>query len=384
MINCGKHVAKDINLEDWLASADERCFPKYSTARGERPYPERYREIKRTLKPIYDSIEKNALAVSASDWINSIIDSAEHQELNSAENPVAELVSADPLVYLNDHGIDHVEKVINWVSILLSLFSDGFLTPYEGFLLLVAILVHDTGNVFGRDDHEKRIKQILDQFCVTFIPDNFERTAIEDIAIVHGGKIYGKKDTINILEHEDLLHNAKIRKRLLSALLRFGDELADDSSRADGFALSNGVIPESSKIFHYYSKALHSVTIQLNPVNKQFELHLAYEFDSDVAQMQFMKYGSSKYLLDEIYDRTKKMECERRYCMRFLRPYLHIDSIKVVIVIRNRKSPPIKDRIDYTLEENGYPTVDQLLTMNQSLRTGAEQIRHMRDMWETL
>ncbi len=83
----------------------------------------------------------------------------------------------------------------------------------------------------------------------------------------------------------------------------------------------------------------------------------AVEFDSDIASQTFNKRGRQTYLLDEIYDRTLKMERERRYCMRYLRPCFSLDRIKIEIVIQNAdpKKAHLHYTIPYTLEENGYP-----------------------------
>jgi hypothetical protein len=60
-----------------------------------------------------------------------------------------------------------------------------------------------------------------------------------------------------------------------------------------------------------------------------------------------------RYLVDEIYARTIKMERERRYCIRYLRPYCSLERIVVEIVIT--KDVFDEERISYTLEEKGYP-----------------------------
>src|SRR5438874_2173405 len=57
--------------------------------------------------------------------------------------------------YLTDHGDEHVRTVIERASHLARADACA-LTPYESYVLLVAIHLHDVGNIFGRAGHEMR------------------------------------------------------------------------------------------------------------------------------------------------------------------------------------------------------------------------------------
>jgi hypothetical protein len=333
-------------LEQILSEQDNTVFPPYTEERSDKSYPDRYKEVKLALEKIHNSVEKLAMAAELENYIN---------EINSSpENTIKEGIES-ALIYLNNHGKGHVQRVIEKVTEMLRFFSFGELTPYETFFLLCAIQVHDTGNSFGRKKHENAIGSILDKECSKIIQDKFERTLIERIAMVHCGEIFGEQDTISYLSVVAPMNNMKIRERLLAALLRFGDELSDDCTRVDRYALENDKIPKYSKIFHYYSQSLHTVFINENKNNYELQLELKYDFSLDVAKKKFLRHGKEKYLLDEIYDRTIKMEQERRYCMRYLRPYFYLSCIKVDIKITNEKYAMDARDINYILEEEGYP-----------------------------
>ncbi len=348
------------NLEEWLKEQEPTAFPPFSTERGEKPYPQRYEDLKLALAPIHNNVEKGAMAASISTFIRKVQEElARLSESNDklSQQQLDTIFESDPIVYLNNHGLGHVDKVIEKVSEILRFFKYDNLSPYEVFILLCAIQLHDVGNIFGREEHEKRIKEILDTECISFIPDSFERKVIERIALVHGGKVFGDKDTISKLEPVTILYDYSLRERLLATLLRFGDELADDSSRADRKGIIQGIIPEESQIYHYYSQALHTVSISENSDSKILQLNLAYDFESNIACKQFKKINVYKYLLDEIYDRTLKIEQERLYCMRFLRPYFSLESIKIEIIIQYSTNSLKRHKIQYTLEESGYPPI---------------------------
>jgi hypothetical protein len=56
------------NLEDWLKSHDSSQFPSYRQDKGEKAYPERYKEIKDILYSIHEKVENGALLASAVEW----------------------------------------------------------------------------------------------------------------------------------------------------------------------------------------------------------------------------------------------------------------------------------------------------------------------------
>jgi hypothetical protein len=380
----GIHLEANEQLEDWLKKHSDECFPNFSSNKREKSYPERYIEFKNAILPIHNQVEKGAMMKGAIEWMEetkAIIENI--KDPDESRRLLNRLIESDPIVYLNNHGPGHVNKVIEKVSEILHFFDRGYLTPYEGFFLLCAIQAHDVGNVFGRKDHEKYCKDILEEKGKPYIPDSFERKVIEKLVLVHGGAFNGEQDTISCLSEKKLLYEKYFRERLLAALLRFGDELADDASRSDRDGIERGTILEGSLIYHHYSQALHTVKIKRND-NEKLQVFLSYEFDSDVASKKFKKNGKDKYLLDEVYDRTLKMERERRYCMRFLRPCISLDAIRVEIVIQCSKNAYKCDKINYTLEESGYPSYPKsgsIKDLVSAIRSGEEEIEHLKREW---
>ena len=186
-------------LEDSLGKHDNNHFPTFSPERGERPYIERYNELKKALRPIHHAVEKGAMANSAIEYVKKIKENIIKDDNEDQNRLMAWLIDSDPVVYLNSHGMGHVEKVIEKTSEILHFFEHGHLTPYEVFILLCAIQIHDVGNLFGRDGHEISCGKILDKYGKPFIPDGFERKPIEKLALVHGGVYNYNKDKLNYL-----------------------------------------------------------------------------------------------------------------------------------------------------------------------------------------
>lgn len=142
-----------------------------------------------------------------------------------------------------------------------------------------------------------------------------------------------------------------VREQFLAALLRFADELADDRLRASGFLLKLALLKPGSEVYHRYAQALHSVVVDA----QSGAVDLRFDMTVEDACRQFGKGDVAVYLLDEIFDRTLKMDRERKYCMRFLRPLIDSARIDVEITVYGPSYQKKLAQIPYRLEESGYP-----------------------------
>ena len=141
--------------------------------------------------------------------------------------------------FLNDHGPDHIDTVINRASYLVNT-ENCDLEAYEVFILLCSIQIHDVGNIFGRYKHEINAKEIMKQAQEIFGRDTIESIRIKKIAESHGGKTSrGNKDKISKLQETENTLECVIRPRLIASILRFADELADDKKRASKMGISD-------------------------------------------------------------------------------------------------------------------------------------------------
>jgi hypothetical protein len=253
-------------------------------------------------------------------------------------------------IFLNEHGPAHVATVIKRASELIS-SGTGTLSAYEVYILLAAIQLHDIGNILGRTNHESRLPALKGRLEGLLGDDSAEKRLLNGIVSAHGGKNNGDKDTIRHLVDAPA-HSQIVKTRFLAGILRFADELADDSQRVSIFAIQNDVIPEPSRIFHKYSASLDSVIV--DAIGKAIDLH--FILTRAGVQEEFSKDNSKIHLIDEILIRTVKMHQERHYCMRFLRPNIQIDSINVKInVFESNWSTDTLCPIGYRLEDKGYP-----------------------------
>jgi hypothetical protein len=245
--------------------------------------------------------------------------------------------SKSPGIY-TDHGPEHFDEVVRYAGLLLANSQTGALEglePYELYLLLCAIRLHDAGNIDGREEHERNAASILYQYGGNIIHDSPEFELISSIAQAHGGyTIDGNKDTISTLPPDNTpFGGITCRPRYVAALVRFADEICEHRNRAAGHFIRNGTLPDENKLFHYYAGSITGAVPDRKA--KSFRLHIGINTD-----FLHEKYptppdaegvSTEKYLIDEIKERLGKLDRERSYCNQFLSPDLQTNQVEVQI-----------------------------------------------------
>ncbi|MGF7079057.1 HD domain-containing protein [Mucilaginibacter sp. UYCu711] len=265
--------------------------------------------------------------------------------------------------YYNDHGVDHIKMVIDRVSKIITCLNPSLtsepekfhISPYEIFILLMAIQLHDSGHLIGsRVDHAKKGKELLAKFDPGNILNTSEKLIIGNIAKAHGGQ----EDPIGKLQPIDMLSHQKIRPQFLAALLRLGDELAEDLTRASKFLIDIDQLEKTSKIFHLYSASLDSISFNEREI--QLSFYVMDKFLIDKYPKKTKSGIVQEYLITEIYKRTQKTFLEALYCGRFLPEECRFNKVRVKInLVKSSDHDEITDPIGYDLKENGYPTLEK-------------------------
>lgn len=272
--------------------------------------------------------------------------------------------------FYTDHGARHFDEVVRYAGFLI---EDTFnqqnsaISPYELYLLLCAIRVHDAGNVDGREDHEKRASAILVKYGGQISLDTTELSLIADIAQAHGGKTFDDdKDTIGkTLPEQTIAGGADVRPQLVAALVRFADEICEHSVRASTHHVTEGTLPEENKLFHFYAKSI--VGAKPDRKNKAFKLQVRFDInllkDTYLTPKDADGKQTNKYLIDDVWDRIDKLNHERVYCNRFLLPSMQTDRLEISMVFT--KSTAVGGtqvtttcyQRDVPIRDEGYPSV---------------------------
>ena len=370
------------SLEAWLAKQSDSEFRSYDATKGELSYPKRYEEVKRVLLPVHEKATIGALLAAYQNLMTELnlelksLDS-NASDYNAQKDEIERKLNPNNFTYLTHHGSSHVDSVISRLYTLLTQTNAGTLSAFEVFVLLCAAQVHDVGNIFGRNEHVRRISDAVDDVLKPVITDRVLRNIIYKIASVHGGMIDGNEDTIFSLPSDNKHLEQWIRHKLLASLLRFADETSDDSSRADALMMGYGKLAPTteSAIHHAYSASLGSAS-----VDKGEDGHTAYVrlehtlFEPDLT-IEYAKGKGRIALIDEIFERTKKMERERLYCSKYFGAILPLTGVKLFIHICSEKNLTKSETLSYTLSESGYPTHSVKIVGEPS--TNIDIIKHL-------
>lgn len=273
------------------------------------------------------------------------------------------------------HDLGHVNDVIEMAGCMLR--NDDYpITGYEAYMLLIAILLHDSGNSEGRKGHEQKTLRILIDMNDIAGIDSVEKKLIAKIARAHGG-IFNigtqkTKDTIGelIIEKESVFSSGqiKVRSRALAGILRLADELSEKKSRANKAAVNDGYNIELKSLKPDVVHNIFCDIIRIDVLTEYHEIQLKFDIDKSLLQRTFSIEESDEnndlvvkniYLVDYIIKRLIKCNLERLYCNRYMYGILRFDMISVSIDI-HEDLEDLEDpgKWNFKIEDKGYPQAD--------------------------
>lgn len=229
---------------------------------------------------------------------------------------------------LTDHGVTHIADVIDNASLLLGFpnhFGDddysiqanhGF-SPHEMLVLLAGLLLHDVGNIYGRDRHNQKIGEVWSKLISWKLwPDN-EKRLIIDVGRAHSSKgTDGSPDTIKALAvNSRYFEKCTVQLAPIAAVVRFADELAEGPQRTSRFLIENNLIEKDSELFHHYAQ-ITRVSID----RAGGRVALTYHINVDNTAYPGTPAELEKHLctlLKMVYTRAAKMNQERQFARHY-------------------------------------------------------------------
>lgn len=259
---------------------------------------------------------------------------------------------------ITDHGADHVNMVINRATMIL---GDKIqeLKGFEIFILLLAIHFHDVGNIYGREKHEERIMEVIEDLGEKLPLDRPSKVMIAQIAMSHSGKTEDNSlDTISNLVETEHLQGILIRPALLASILRFADEISDDHTRAARYLYAAKEIPPENQVYHDYSKCLQPAAVSGQTLVLKYDIpfNLAVQESTKVDVDQ--ECGWRKvFLYDEILERLVKCRCELEYCRKYSQGFITISCVQADICVFKPKVMLDIYKDSIRLRIAGYPSM---------------------------
>lgn len=229
---------------------------------------------------------------------------------------------------LTDHGQKHIEDVIDNGGILLGLPNEhvdnvgsdcnhGF-SPHEMYIFLCGLLLHDVGNIYGRDRHNQKIAAVWAKLASWQSWPERERQLVISVGRAHAGKkVSGvPEDTIKSLDvHPQYFNKYPVNLAPIAAVIRFADELAEGPQRTSRFLIENKLIAPGSELHHQYAQITN---VAIDRAKGRIALSFTISLDdssypTDPAQLEAHLCN----LLNMAYSRAAKMNYERQYARHY-------------------------------------------------------------------
>ena len=244
---------------------------------------------------------------------------------------------------LSDHGIRHISNVIDNVGQVLGITSKGLVyggapillvEPFERLLLLMGALLHDIGNIRGRNGHNLVMTEVWrNSGHLSFERwDPADRRTIAALCRAHTGKAAdGTDDTLKALTASpQYFLGDPVPLAKLAATLRFADELAEGSQRTSRFLLFQGLYGVENVDFHRYA---NSTQVTIDRANGR----IALNYDIELTDPGFGEGANLRRnlrnLLELIFKRVLKLEKERVYARHYAPDWLAFSETSVLITI---------------------------------------------------
>lgn len=293
-----------------------------------------------------------------------------------------------------DHGREHFDTVILYAGQMLNLHHEGdvdkvvelvnkcqwVLTPYELYLLLLGIRLHDVGNIYGRENHEKNILKVIKSYSIPHLSkDRIEAKKVAIIGGAHGGRsACGSKDTIGLMQEAGGDgHLGELDFKKVAAIVRFADEICENRFRAPSGG--DSAIPKHNLIFHKFARSIVSSNVKNQTLSIKFSLDvndLVESFKISASNPEL-----TKTLPEFFLERIRKTEIERRYCSRFLPDGASLKEIAVdVEIVTYDEYDDIEtlERRQFTLKERDYPgATEDILSSEVKEFLGVDNIKKL-------
>lgn len=228
---------------------------------------------------------------------------------------------------LSDHGVDHIAHVMKNASALFGLQKGGSgsprpspikdLTAKELLLLLLACLLHDVGNIAGRQNHNQTGSEVwrLSGQSSYDLWSAQDRRTILAVCRAHTGRTEtGSSDTLEPLavqSHYFLGEN--VRAAEIAAIVRFADELAEGPMRTSNYLLSKRLYSKESLPYHIYAT---STDIVIDFGGKRIAINYDIDIKNFVGRKPKPKQQFEAFM-QLVYHRILKLEHERVFARHY-------------------------------------------------------------------
>jgi hypothetical protein len=237
--------------------------------------------------------------------------------------------------WYTDHGEKHVTSVLSTCDLLLPhlLHGKDSLTCLSIYLMLCAIIWHDTGMVATRSGHAAEAAKHIEKVRELCFPDPSISRLVSQIARAHSGDDVWR----GLRPQENLTppcakHSQTVHPQAIAAILRYADEISENHTRVTPAMLDQ--VPPDSRIFWDY--ALTVKACKPEPERHRAVINMELQVDDAVRRYgcpdRCKEYADDKgqiTLIEYVVYRLQRMNRERLYCFPYLNTYVQMSAIEV-------------------------------------------------------
>lgn len=243
---------------------------------------------------------------------------------------------------LSDHGTAHIANVMENVGRILGLKANGKIedgsklqtvTAPELLLLLLGSLLHDIGNISGRDGHNQVTERTWrDSGKESYkLWGNPDRKSVIALCQAHTGKAPdGTKDTLKPLNASSYYFlGDQIEIGRLAAILRFADELAEGQQRTSRYLLfQNKYDPDKNEVYHRYANC---TTLLIDRAGGRVALY--FQVDVNEFKDEKARVKQIRDLIDLIFKRIVKLDNERVFARAYAGDWIPFAETSIVLEV---------------------------------------------------
>jgi hypothetical protein len=200
------------------------------------------------------------------------------------------------------------------------------LSSTELYCLILSILFHDVGNIFGRNGHQLNIGEVYNHVRQPDASHRQEQLVLLQIVGAHCGEAPDKtRDTLRFLESSHL-DGLPVNLRDIAAILRFADELAEGIQRTSLFMERIHRYPAKCDIYHQYAR-ITQVLIDKGAERIALTYHPTIEVNREGV---LQNDAALREILQFTYRRIQKLNEERKYnkhYCRYLDPFKQVSAV---------------------------------------------------------
>lgn len=305
------------------------------------------------------------------DTLKDKLEGGRHSALWAGYNHARNYLMSEVLPHINrvepnltDHGPDHVVHVLNNIYDLVGSRLQG-MHVLDLYMLCLSGLMHDIGNIEGREDHHKKIGRVFDSSRGTNDKLRREKRIIMQIVGAHSGESAdGDADTLKELAVSEVFNGGTVNVQEVGTLVRFADECAEGKQRTSEELLRSAEVTDFSKRFHLYALNTEVGIVSDGRIVIDYDLNVDFvEDDLHVVKFDVDDKGDQVLVFSVPFDEYFNMLCQRIEKLNSERKYAkyyssYIDRFKKVsVTIRFwNKTDVVSNSVSYELDDKVLPS----------------------------